>query len=438
MTRKIHFISLGCDKNLVDSEAALACLDRAGFAVTDDEAAADAVIINTCGFIEAAVKESIDEIIAAAALRRENGEKTLLIVTGCLVNRYRDEIRRNLPEIDAVFPAGDFEGIIGELTRVFGENAGAGLPAGFDPLENRMLSALGASSYLKIAEGCDSRCTYCTIPKIRGPYRSRPMESLLREARRLARGGVSELTLVAQDTALYGADLYGKNSLAPLLRSLREIEGIEWLRLMYAYPEHLTPDAADALSDCACHYLDMPVQSGSGKILKLMGRQTSPEELRRAVYALREKMPDIALRTTFITGFPGEGEAEFEESLRFMKELRFDRVGAFAYSREEGTPAALLPGQLSKFTKTRRRRRLMSLAGRLSEEKLRARTGLTLRVLTEGRLPDGAFLGRSFAEAPDVDGSVVFASPRELMAGDFVNVKITKTSRHDMYGFISD
>ena len=435
---KLCLISLGCDKNLVDSEMMLGFLRREGITFTDDEAEADIIIVNTCCFILDAKEESVQAILSAAE-RKKEGLK-VLIVTGCMAERYKDEIRKEIPEVDAVVGTASVDRITEALREVL-----AGRKAEvFDDLDrlpaaspDRVLSSLTATGYLKIAEGCDKHCTYCIIPSLRGRYRSYPMEELVRQAEVLAESGVKELILVAQETTVYGKDLYGKKKLPTLLRKLARVKGIRWIRLLYCYPEEITEDLVRVMKNepKICHYLDLPIQHASDGILGRMGRKTSRADLERIIGMVRENIPDICLRTTLISGFPGETEADHKELLRFVKETRFDHLGVFPYSREEGTPAASMKGQVREQTKKRRRDEIMAAQQKISAELLALKTGKTLKVLVEGYLPEEqVYTGRTYMDAPDVDGYVFFRAERELMSGDLVRVRITGASEYDLEG----
>lgn len=437
---KIFFISLGCDKNLVDSEVMLGLIEKNGYAVTYDEHEADAVVVNTCGFIADAVKESIENILGAADLK-ENGNLKALIVTGCLVERYKDEIFKEMPEVDAVVGTGDYEKIASIIKDTL--DGAKGISAVTDKnnnpseasVENRILTGPGHYAYLKIAEGCVNRCTYCTIWQIRGEYRSRRIESLVREAENLAGKGVKELILAAQDTALYGIDLYGESCLDKLIGKLSEVSGIEWIRILYAYPEHITDALIEemAKNPKCCHYIDMPIQHADDKILSLMGRRSSQDNLRLLINKLRCAMPDIAIRTTLITGFPGEGEEEFGNLLNFVTDIGFDRLGVFEYSREEGTPAATMPEQVSTKAKRKRKEIIMNKQKKISAVKLKEKTGQKLKVVVDGKI-EGAYCGRSYMDCYGIDGMVFFDAEYEILSGEFVDIKITGSSEYDLHG----
>ncbi len=434
---KVLLISLGCDKNRVDSEYMLGNLVAHRMEVTDDEAEADVIIVSTCCFILDAQEESVETILDMAAYRAA-GSCRALIVCGCLAERYREEIMTEIPEVDAVLGTHSTERIWEAIERVL---AGERYTA-YDPLDilethtaGRCVSTGGHSAFLKIAEGCDMHCTYCVIPSLRGPYRSVPMEDLLREARELASQGVKELILVAQETTRYGMDIDGKKALPALLYALNEIEGFRWIRVMYAYPEAVDGELVAAIRDCekVCHYLDMPIQHCSDEVLRRMGRRTDKQSLVAVIRALREAVPDIALRTTVICGFPGETEAQHEELLDFLDEMEFERLGAFPYSAEDGTPAASYPDPVSEETKMARQAAVMELQQAVSRQHNEALIGTTLPVMIEGKVADEAvYVARSFRDAPDVDGYVFVETDRPLASGDFLRVTVTDAREYDL------
>ena len=440
MAYSVGMISLGCAKNQVDGEMLMAALEQAGFETVDDPALAQIAIVNTCGFIESAKKESIDEILELAQLKAE-GQIQKLVVTGCLAERYQREIHTELPEVDAVLGIGANADIAGYLTKMMEEDA---FVEAFPEKKQmplcgaRRLSTPSWSAYLKIAEGCDNRCSYCAIPMIRGGYRSRTMEDIEEEARALAAGGAKELVIIAQDTTRYGIDLYGKYSLAELLRRLAKIDEIQWLRVLYCYPEAVTDELLEvfATQEKVVKYMDLPLQHCNGEVLRAMRRAGDREYLHRLLEKIRQKVPGIILRTTLIAGFPGETEEQFRELAEFVKEERFDRLGCFAYSQEEGTPAADLPGQIDEEEKARRADIITDSQGRIMEEKGQAYIGQTLEVLVEGfdRYAE-CWFGRSFMDAPDIDGKVFFLSPEKRpVPGTFVPVEIDDCIDVDLYG----
>lgn len=442
---KILFVSLGCDKNLVDSEEMLGALRERGYQFTDDENEADAAIVNTCCFIMDAQKESIEQILALAE-RRTEGALKALIVTGCMAQRYKDEVLREIPEVDAVIGTTS-EGRIAEILDEILQKGGPAGSGGYLLVDSedkrtgttaeRVVTTGGYYSYLKIAEGCDKRCTYCVIPSIRGRYRSVPMEQLLDQARLLASKGIRELILVAQETTLYGTDLYGHKALPELLRKLADIPGIEWIRLMYCYPEEITEVIAEAMRDIpqVLHYIDMPIQHASDEILRRMGRHTDRQELTEKIAMLREMMPDICLRTTLITGFPGEKEEDHRALLDFVREMRFDRLGVFTYSKEDGTPAAKMSPQIPARVKKKRQKELMLLQQEIAFEAAQEMEGRVVDALVEGQLVgEHVYLARTYKDAPGIDGALFIETQRELMTGDLVKVKITGSREYDLIG----
>ena len=442
---KILFVSLGCDKNLVDSEEMLGALRERGYRFTDDENEADAALVNTCCFIMDAQKESIEQILALAE-RRTEGTLKALIVTGCMAQRYKDEVLREIPEVDAVIGTTS-EGRIAEILDEILQKGGPAGSGGYLLVDSedkrtgttaeRVVTTGGYYSYLKIAEGCDKRCTYCVIPSIRGRYRSVPMEQLLDQARLLASKGIRELILVAQETTLYGTDLYGHKALPELLRKLADIPEIEWIRLMYCYPEEITKEIAEAMRDIpqVLHYIDMPIQHASDEILRRMGRHTDRQELTEKIAMLREMMPDICLRTTLITGFPGEKEEDHRALLDFVREMRFDRLGVFTYSKEDGTPAAKMSPQIPARVKKKRQKELMLLQQEIAFEAAQEMEGRVVDALVEGQLVgEHVYLARTYKDAPGIDGALFIETQRELMTGDLVKVKITGSREYDLIG----
>ena len=436
---KVLFISLGCDKNLVDSEFMLGKFSRNEFTFTDDETEADIIVINTCCFIHDAKEESIQTILEMARYRTE-GSCRALIVCGCLAQRYQEEIRQEIPEVDAVLGTNSTECILEAVQKVLeGETY-----ENYRPLTDieqheakRSVTTGGHYAHLKIAEGCDKRCTYCIIPSIRGPYRSVPMEVLLAQARELADAGVKELILVAQETTLYGVDLYGKKSLHLLLNELNKIPGIYWIRLMYCYPEEIYDELIEAIRDNekVCHYIDMPIQHINSDILKRMGRRTTKEMLVEKIAAIRKEIPDMAIRTTLICGFPGETEEQHEELMQFINDTEFDRLGAFTYSPEENTPAATFDGQIEEEQKSDWQADVMELQEEIIFDKNEEMIGREMMIMIEGKVADeAAYIGRSYRDAPDVDGYVFVNTDQELMSGDFVNVRITGAYEYDLIG----
>ena len=436
---KVAFVSLGCDKNTVDSEMMIGILADHGHTICDDALNAEAVIVNSCCFIGDAKEESINTILEMAALKQE-GRLKAIIVTGCLGQRYTKEIHENIPEVDAILGINSFDRIADTLDAIMQGHASDCLRDINDtPIygKKRLLTQGGYFAYLKIAEGCNKRCTYCVIPSVRGKYRSVPMEALLKEAETLVSGGVRELILVAQETTLYGVDIYGKKCLPELLHRLAAIEDLKWIRILYCYPEEITDELIDTIAceDKVCKYLDIPIQHGSDRILKAMNRATNREEITAVIAKMREKIPGIVLRTTFICGFPGESGKDFDELLSFIEEIRFDRLGIFTYSREEGTKAGAMPGQIPEFIKKRRRAKAMKLQQRIAFENARLKTGSTCSVMIEGRLPEeGVYVGRTYMDAPGVDGCVFVESDRDMMSGDMIDVRITGARGYDLVG----
>ena len=436
---KIFFVSLGCDKNLVDSEMMIGILADRGHTIIDDEKDADVVVVNTCCFILDAKQESIDTILQMAELKK-TGKLQVLLVTGCLGERYREEIQSEIPQVDAILGTNSFDKIADAIDEVMegkGQNYFTDIQAVPVHGHKRMVTTGGHYAYLKIAEGCDKHCTYCIIPKIRGNFRSVPMEVLLKEAEKLAEDGVKELILVAQETTVYGKDLYGKKCLPELLTKLAAIEGLQFIRVLYCYPEEITPELIQVIKKepKICKYLDMPIQHASDNVLKRMGRRTNCEELRTIVTTLRREIPEICLRTTLITGFPGETRKDFAVLMDFVKEMRFDRLGVFPYSPEEGTGAAKMKKQLPSFIKNMRRNKIMKMQQTIAFEKAAETVGKTVDVLIEGKLPeDGVFVGRTYKDAPNVDGMIFVNADRELVTGDVVKVKVIDSREYDLIG----
>lgn len=424
----IFFVSLGCDKNRVDSEEMLGLLAASGFSFCNDEHDADIIVVNTCCFIDPAKEESIEAILEMARMKQE-GKCKRLIVTGCLAERYRSEIIGEIPEIDDIVGVSELEKII-TACRPDEEQP---VPSG----TQRVITTAGHYEFLKIAEGCSKRCTYCIIPYVRGNYRSFPMEELISEAEYLAANGVKELIIVAQETTIYGQDLYGYDALPQLLTNLCRIEGIRWIRLLYAYPEDITDELLDVMAkeDKIVKYIDMPIQHSSDRILKRMGRRTSHDDLISIIRKVREVLPGVTLRTSLISGFPGESEEDHQELMDFVKEIGFDRLGVFSYSQEEGTPAAKFTDQIPEDIRDERREQIMQLQEKISEEKLKDNLGRDFEVIIEGYLPDDdVYVGRTYMDAPDVDGFFYVRSDRQLMTGDIVNALCAGSSQYDLYG----
>lgn len=442
----ILFISLGCDKNLVDSEVMLGILAKDGHQMVDDETMADVIIINTCCFIHDAKEESIQNILEMADLKK-TGRLKALIVTGCLAQRYKEEIIQEIPEVDAVLGTTSYEeiahvidGVLSDSPMERGDVRLTMKDVDYLPVTDthRMVTTGGHFAYLKIAEGCDKHCTYCIIPKLRGSYRSHSMDYLIKQAESLAAQGVKELNIVAQETTVYGTDLYnGQKMLPELLKRLCRIEGLSWIRVLYCYPEEINEELIQVIKEepKICHYLDLPIQHGSDAVLKRMGRRTTQAELRSIIGRLREEIPDIALRTTLIAGFPGETEADHQEVLQFVKDMRFDRLGVFTYSEEEGTAAAQMPDQIDEAVKETRRDALMMAQQAIAFDKSEEMVGKTVDVLIEGRLPEeDVYIGRTYRDAPDVDGYVFVHAEEDMISGDIVKVKITDAQDYDLVG----
>lgn len=436
---KILFISLGCDKNLVDTEVMLGLLASRGYEMTDDETEADIIVINTCCFIHDAKEESIQNILEMAEYKKE-GKVKALIVTGCLAERYRQEILDEIPEVDEVLGTTAYDRILDAVDAALaGEHSVmlADIDALPLPDTKRLVTTGGHFAYLKIAEGCDKRCTYCIIPKIRGNYRSVPMERLIREAEELAAQGVKELILVAQETTLYGKDLYGEKSLHRLVRELCRISGLQWIRILYCYPEEITDELIQVMKEekKVCHYLDLPIQHASDAVLKRMGRRTSKQELIEIIGKLRREIPDICLRTTLITGFPGETEEQHEELIEFVDEMEFDRLGVFTYSPEEDTPAEKMPDQIDEEVKEERQAELMELQQEIAFDNAERMVGREVLVMIEGKVADeNAYVGRTYRDAPNVDGLIFINTDEELLSGDFARVKVTGALDYDLIG----
>lgn len=442
MAYKVSVVSLGCPKNQVDAEMILASLDKAGLEITSAEAEADAIIINTCGFIEEAKKEAIENILEAAAYK-SNGNLKALIVTGCLAERYKDDITEEIPEVDLVVGIGSnskiaeltVSAIEGKAKNSFGPKEDLDLNA------ERILGGYPFSAYLKISDGCDNCCTYCAIPKIRGRLRSRKIEDVLAEAKKLAENGVSELIVVGQDTTAYGEDLYGESKLPELLSELCKIEKLHWIRTLYTYPERITDELLEVISKNKklVKYLDMPLQHADGEILKRMNRKGNRESLTALVQKIREKIPEITLRTTFITGFPGETDEQFCSLHEFIKEVRFDRLGCFTYSAEEDTAAALFENQIAEQTKQDRMELIMTDQMTIAAEKNEEKIGSVVEVLIEG-FDDyiKCYFGRSTADAPEIDGKVFFTSDTPLVIGDYVYVLVNDCLEYDLLGEKTD
>lgn len=437
---KILLISLGCDKNLVDSEHMSGILEKAGYEFTDNEAEADIIIINSCCFINDAKEESIDTIFEMARYKEE-GKCKALVLAGCLAQRYFSQIKEEIPEIDICIGTTAIDSVAKAIDNFFTEKKkvlcleNIDKPAGENAPRN--LSTSGSYAYLKIAEGCDKHCTYCIIPKIRGNYRSVKMENILKEAKELAERGVRELILVAQETTMYGKDIYGKKSLHVLLEKLTKISGIYWIRVLYCYPEEIYDELIEVMAreSKICNYLDIPIQHASDNVLKRMGRKTNNKQLKSIIQKLRDKIPDIVLRTTLITGFPGETDEDHQKMMEFVDEMEFDRLGVFTYSAEENTPAAEMDNQIDESLKVARRNEIMELQQEIVFEKSEQFIGRKLVAMIEGHISgEHAYLGRTYMDIPGVDSNIFIVTDEELMTGDFVKVKVTGTNDYDFIG----
>ena len=436
---QIYFVSLGCDKNLVDSEKMLALLNRAGYELTDDPQQADAIVVNTCAFIHDAKQESIETLLELAEYKK-SGRCRALVAAGCLAERYRDEIRREMPEVDGIMGTAAYDSVPEVLEQALRGGHPvemrelSDLPAG---LTDRVSSGLSHVGYLKISEGCNKNCSYCAIPSMRGRYRSVPIEELVEEAVKLTARGVSELVLVAQETTLYGIDLYGEKKLPELLTRLSRIEAVKWIRILYCYPEEITEELADTVRDNPklCHYMDLPIQHCNDEILKKMGRLTTREQLTEKINMLRSKLPDISLRTTLISGFPGETQAQHEECLAFVREMKFDRLGVFPYSPEEGTRAAEFGEQLEDDIKHARADAIMEVQQQVAFDKNEMLVGTYMEAIVDGYLPEeDMYVARTYRDAPDIDGCVFFHAPYEILSGTIVSLVIIAAHGYDLVG----
>lgn len=442
MTYKISMVSLGCSKNLIDSEQMIGVLKGKDYEVTEDHSEADIIVVNTCGFIDKAKEESIDTILEAAE-QKAHGKCKCLIVAGCLSERYREELLDEIPEVDGVLGTGNIveiaeiveKSLAGERVSKFGD-----VDADYFEDSKRVISTPSHSAYIKISEGCDNLCTYCIIPKLRGKYRSRKIESILDEARGLAESGTKELILIAQDTSKYGMDLYGEYRLPELLDELQKLEGIEWIRILYIYPETFTDELVDAIArnSKVAKYVDIPIQHINDRVLKLMNRKTDKSSITALVEKLRSKVEGIVIRTTLIVGFPGEEEDEFRELKDYVGEMKFDRLGVFAYSQEEDTPAAKMKDQVDEEVKEQRQLEVMKVQKDISEEKSRSNIGRKFRVLIEEKVEDGVYLGRTYMDSPEIDGLVYVHSDRKLEIGEFQTVIVKDALEYDLIGDVAD
>ena len=440
---KVFLVSLGCDKNLVDSEHISGILQASGYTFTDDESEADVIIINSCCFINDAKEESINTIFEMAKYKSDRCKA--LVLAGCLAQRYHDEIKDEIPEIDICIGTTAFDDIAKTLDEYFEDKRkivdleDINCPAGFKA--PREISTFGGYGYLKIAEGCDKHCTYCIIPKVRGDFRSVPIENVLEEAKQMASLGIKEINLIAQETTMYGTDLYGKKSLHILIHELSKIDGIKWIRILYCYPEDIYDELIEEIknNEKVCHYLDLPIQHASDRILKLMGRQTTQAEIKSKIDALRKAVPDIVLRTTLISGFPGESDKDHKEVLDFVEDAKFDRLGVFTYSQEEGTPAAGMGDQIDEDVKVRRRNEIMELQQEIVFDKNESLVGEEFEAIIEGKIPmENAYIGRTYMDAPGVDSNIFVVTDEELMSGDFVKVSVTGANDYDLIGDLTE
>lgn len=439
---KIALESLGCSKNLVDAEIMMGILNKKGYKLIGNFEEADIIIVNTCGFIESAKQESIETILEFAALK-ETGNLKLLVVTGCLAQRYSDELKTEIPEIDAIVGTGSYQNIDEIMGNLQKENKVVSLndiEVVYNEELPRYVSTPTYMAYLKIGEGCDNHCTYCIIPKLRGKYKSRKMEDIIKEAKNLASRGVKELVVIAQDTTKYGCDLYGEERLPELLKELSNIEGLKWIRIMYSYPESITEELVQVIKehDNICNYFDMPIQHASNRILKLMNRNTTKEDILSKIEMIRKNIPEATLRTTIITGFPGETEDDFKELIEFAKTVEFDRLGAFAYSREENTAADKLPDHIEDSVKVQRRDALMMVQQEISQKLNNKKIGNIYEVLIEEQIEDSVYIGRTKGDAEEIDSIVYVKSLDELKVGDFVEVKINSALEYDLMGDVVD
>jgi len=433
----VYLVSLGCDKNRVDGEVMIGNLRTAGFSVENDPASAKVIIVNTCGFISDAVQESIDLVLELAEYK-QTGSCRGLVIVGCMSERYRGEIQESIPEADAILGVKEYDTIAQVVGRLIGSPEEISMAIDSNPYLSRIKArsddAIPHVAYVKIAEGCDNHCTYCTIPAIRGAYASRPIEHILDECQQLVDAGVKELVLVAQDTALYGVDIYGEKKLPELLHKIAQISDDIWIRLMYAYPEHITTELIQVMADVPqiCKYIDMPIQHSEDSILKRMGRSSTKKDLVSLIGTLREKIPGIAIRTTIMVGFPGETAEDYENLYRFVKEMEFDRLGVFPYSREEGTPAATMPQQVKADVKFARHTRIMNLQQKIHFEKQAALVGKTLTVVIDAQQEEGLYLARCGQDAFEVDAVVYVESEETLHPGQFYQVCVTDAREYDL------
>lgn len=436
---KVGFVSLGCSKNLIDTEMAIGLFKRNNFEIVNDVEKAEIIIVNTCGFIESAKQEAINTILEMAE-HKENGTCKYLVVMGCLVQRYKKELQKALPEVDLFIEINDYGSYWDKILELLDEEEKP------DTINNlcymdRVISTGNKTAYLKIAEGCSNRCTYCAIPYIRGPYVSRPMEEVLEEAKKLATAGIKELIVIAQDTTRYGEDLYGESKLSDLLNELCKIDGFEWIRFLYAYPESITDELIQTVKNNPkiCNYFDIPIQHISNSVLRRMNRRTTGKQIEELINKIKKQIPDVILRTSLIVGFPGETEEDFNKLYEFVKKGYFDKLGVFTYSKEDGTPAARLKEQIHPATKKKRYNLIMSVAKDISAEKLKSYIGKEYKVLVEDTTFDHKFcVGRSYMDIPDTDGMVIIKNCDTKLVGEFVNCKVTAVNNYDLIAKISN
>ncbi|MCX7951787.1 MAG: 30S ribosomal protein S12 methylthiotransferase RimO [Clostridiales bacterium] len=442
MKLKVGMISLGCDKNRVDAETMLFELKNNGFEIVNNEKDADIIIVNTCGFIESAKTESIETILEMAQ-NKENGKCKAVIATGCMAERYKEELINEMPELDAVVGTGNYSNIVDIVNNILNGKNKIVKVGNIDynlEYKERILTTPMHFAYVKIAEGCNNNCSYCIIPKLRGKFRSRNIDSIVNEVKDLANKGVKEIILVAQDTTMYGIDIYKRKALPELIKEIENVNGIEWIRIMYAYPEEITDELIETIKNCkkVCHYFDMPIQHISNNILKAMNRRTTKENILEKINKIKTSIPDAIIRTSLIVGFPGETEEDFNELVEFLKEFKLDRVGIFEYSQEEGTRAAEMENQIPSEVKLKRKEILMKIQSKINKEKNNSSVGKEFIVMVEGQVDNGTYVGRTYADAPEIDQLVYFKSTKKIKNGEFIKVKITKAYNYDLIGVDSD
>lgn len=442
MKLKVGMISLGCDKNRVDAETMLFELKNNGFEIVNNEKDADIIIVNTCGFIESAKTESIETILEMAQ-NKENGKCKAVIATGCMAERYKEELINEMPELDAVVGTGNYSNIVDIVNNILNGKNKIVKVGNIDynlEYKERILTTPMHYAYVKIAEGCNNNCSYCIIPKLRGKFRSRNIDSIVNEVKDLANKDVKEIILVAQDTTMYGIDIYKRKALPELIKEIENVNGIEWIRIMYAYPEEITDELIETIKNCkkVCNYFDMPIQHISNNILKAMNRRTTKENILEKINKIKTSIPDAIIRTSLIVGFPGETEEDFNELVEFLKEFKLDRVGIFEYSQEEGTRAAEMENQIPSEVKLKRKEILMKIQSKINKEKNNSSVGKEFIVMVEGQVDNGTYVGRTYADAPEIDQLVYFKSTKKIKNGEFIKVKITKAYNYDLIGVDSD